>query len=124
MVIAGDVLAGYRRSQMHYSRIARLSFALTLALAPLAATTPAHAEDEFDVSVTGSRVVVSVKGQWHINKEYPWRLVIGESKLDKSKFTLSNDSASIEAPKGVGKLKGGVCNGDQCLRLEKSVTIQ
>jgi hypothetical protein len=108
---------------MHH-RIARLSLAFTLAIAALAAATPVHAEDEFDVAVTGGRVVVSVKGKWHINKEYPWRLVVGETKLDKSKFTLSNDSATVEAPKGVGKLKGGVCNGDQCLRLEKAVTIQ
>jgi len=108
---------------MHH-RIAKLSLAFTLALAALGAATSVHAEDEFDVSVSGGKVVVSVKGAWHINKEYPWRLVIGETKLDKSKFTLSNDSATVEAPKGVGKLKGGVCNGDQCLRLEKAVTIQ
>ena len=105
-------------------RIARVALALTLALAALAATTSVRADEEFDVSVTGGRVVVSVKGKWHINQEYPWRLVVGETKLDKSKFTLSSDSASVEAPKGVGKLKGGVCNGDQCLRLEKAVTIQ
>jgi hypothetical protein len=104
--------------------IARSSLALALAVTALVAALPAHAEDEFDVAVSGSRVVVKVKGTWHINQEYPWRLVVGDVKLDKSKFTLSNESASVDAPKGVGKLKGGVCNGDQCLRLEKAVTIQ
>jgi hypothetical protein len=95
-----------------------------LTLAGLIAGRPAGAEEEFNVAVSGGRVVVTTKGKWHINKDYPWRLTIGGSKIEKDKFALSDASASVEAPKGEGKLKGGVCNGDQCLRLEKTVTIQ
>ena len=101
----------------------RAAIALMLALAGLAASGAARAEEEFDVSVAGNKVVVKTKGKWHINKEYPWRLVVGEEKLDKTKFVFSEGTATIEAPKGEGKLKGGVCNGDQCMRLEKVVKI-
>lgn len=103
--------------------VTRFAFVSLLALAGLVAGRPAGAEEEFNVSVSGGRVVVTTKGKWHINKDYPWRLTIGTAKIDKGKFVLSDESASVDAPKGEGKLKGGVCNGDQCLRLEKSVTI-
>ena len=101
-----------------------VAVASLLTLAGLVAGRPAGAEEEFTVSVSAGRVVVTTKGKWHINKDYPWRLTIGGAKIEKDKFALSDGSASVDAPKGEGKLKGGVCNGDQCLRLEKAVTIQ
>ena len=109
---------------MSISRVVPKSFVLGLVLAGLVAqTSRASAEEEFDVSVSAGKVVVTTKGKWHINKEYPWRLVIGEKKLDKSKFVLSEASATILAPKGPAKVRGGVCNGDQCMRLEKAVDV-
>ena len=86
-------------------------------------TGTALADEEFDVSVSGDKVVVTAKGGWHINKEYPWKLVIGDKKLEKSQFTLSETKATVTAPKGTGKLKGGICSGDQCRMFQKSVTI-
>ena len=100
------------------------TFVSALALAALgAATTRAGADEEFDVSVTSGHVAVTAKGKWHINKDYPWRLVIGDTTIDKGKFSLSDTSASVDAPKGAAKLKGGVCNGDQCMQLDKTVTV-
>ena len=101
-------------------RIAGLStLAALVALAP-----SAHAEDEFDVRVSKGRVVVMAKGDWHINLEFPWKLVIGETKLDKTKFTLTAKEATVgDVPAGVGKLRGAVCSHDSCHTLEREVTI-
>jgi hypothetical protein len=100
------------------------ALAALIAFAGLAASGDARADDEFDVSVAGGKVVVTAKGAWHINKEYPWKLVVGDAKLDKSKFEISEKTASVAgAPKGSGKLKGAVCSGDKCKNFEKDVTI-
>jgi hypothetical protein len=102
------------------------TYALTLmvGLATLAPTRVALADEEFDLSVGGGKVTVTTKGQWHINKEYPWKITIGDQKLDKSKFSLDEKSASVTAPKGIAKLKGAVCSGATCKTFEKDVTIQ
>jgi hypothetical protein len=85
----------------------------------------ARADQEFDVTVSKGQVTVTAKGDWHINKDFPWKLVIGDTKLDKSKFSLSEKTATVaDAPKGSGKLKGAVCSKDACHTLEKDVTIQ
>jgi hypothetical protein len=97
-------------------------------LAVLAAATvesPASADNEFEVSVTKGAITVTAHTGWHINKDFPWRLVIGDTKLDKSKFTLAETTATLDgAPKGTGKLKGAVCSKDQCHTFEKEVTVQ
>jgi hypothetical protein len=97
-----------------------LSAALVLAFtAP-----PAHAENEFEVSVSKGQVVVTAKGDWHINQEFPWKLVVGDTKLDKTKFSLTEKAATVaNAPAGVGKVKGAVCSHDACHTLEKEITI-
>ena len=84
----------------------------------------ARAEEGFDLKVGPGQIVVTPKKGWHINIAYPWKLTIGETKLDKSKFQLSEQSATVSAPKGTGKLKGAVCQGDsQCKMFEQAVTI-
>ena len=105
--------------------LAGLALSFMVAIATLAPARTAHAEEEFDVSVAGGKVTVTTKGPWHINKEYPWKLVAGDAKLDKSKFTLDEKSASVVgAPKGQAKLKGAVCSGPTCKPFEKDVTVQ
>src|SRR5438067_10721968 len=80
----------------------------------------AGAEEGFDLRVTPGHVVVTPKHGWHINLAYPWKLTMGKTKLDKTRFHLSETSASVEAPKGTGKLKGAVCQGDsQCKMFEQ-----
>jgi hypothetical protein len=85
---------------------------------------PARAENEFDVSVSKGQVVVTAKGDWHINQEFPWRLVVGDTKLDKTKFNLTEKVATVtNAPSGVGKVKGAVCSRDSCHTLEREITV-
>jgi hypothetical protein len=102
-----------------------LFLGITAVLA-LAATfdTPARAESEYDVSVSNGQVTVTAKGEWHINKDFPWKLTVGDTKLDKSKFNLGEKTATVTAPKGAGKLKGAVCSKDACHPFEKDVSTQ
>lgn len=109
------------------------AFALALGAASVlsaAITTDARAEEritdeKFDVSLTPGTVTLTAKGEFHINQDYPWKLIVGDVKLDKTKFVLSEKSASVTgAPKGKGVLKGAVCSKDQCHKVEKEVTVQ
>ena len=100
------------------------SLALAGALVGLAMSTPAQADNEFDVNVVKGSIVVTAHAGWHINKEFPWKLTIGDTKIDKSKFSLEETTAKVDAPKGSGKLKGAVCSKDQCHTFEKDVSIQ
>lgn len=97
---------------------------LLVATAALLPASLAHADEEFDVAVAGGKVTVTAKGSWHINKDYPWKLTVGDAKLDKGKFTLDEKSASVSgAPKGTAKLKGAVCSGNTCKPFEKDLSI-
>ena len=95
-----------------------------------AAATDARADErltdeKFDVALTPGTVTLTAKGEFHINQDYPWKLIVGDVKLDKTKFVLSEKSASVTgAPKGKGVLKGAVCSKDQCHKVEKEVTVQ
>jgi hypothetical protein len=82
-------------------------------------------EEHFDLAVAPGSLTLTTKGEFHINQDYPWKLVVGDVKLDKTKFVLSEKTASITgAPKGKALLKGAVCSKDQCHKVEKEVTIQ
>jgi hypothetical protein len=49
---------------------------------------------------------------------------MGETKLDKTRFQLSETAAAVEAPKGPGKLRGAVCQGvNQCKMFEQAVSV-
>ena len=110
---------------MRPNTIAGIALGFLVALATLTPTRTARAEEQFDVSVAGGKVTVTTKGPWHINKEYPWKVLAGSSKLDKTKFALDEKSASVAGvPKGPAKLKGAVCSGATCMPFEKDVTIQ
>jgi hypothetical protein len=110
---------------MRTSIFASTALAALVALAAFATPGAARADQEFDVNVTGGgKVTVLAKGNWHINKDYPWKLIVGDTKLDKSKFQLNEKEASVSgAPKGAGKLKGAICSGDTCKPFEKDVTV-
>jgi hypothetical protein len=112
------------------SRVQRLMRTRFLVIAAavaagIAVASGARADDNFDVSVASGQVTLVAKGDFHINQDYPWKLVVGDVKLDKAKFSLSEKTASVTgAPKGAGTLKGAVCSKDQCMRIEKQITIQ
>jgi len=102
-------------------------------LAPLAflfATTlvvPARADGDegFDLKVDKGQVTVTAWDSWHINQEYPWKLLMGDVKVEKAKFVLTEKTATLaDAPKGTGKLRGAVCSKDVCKMVEKEVTVR
>lgn len=95
------------------------------AFALLSVSGPAQAEETWDVTVEGTKVVVKTKGEWKVNKEYPWKLTIGNTKVDK-KFAFPAEKVAelTDAPKGDGTVKFGVCSGDKCMTFEKAVSIK
>jgi len=94
------------------------------AAALFAISATALADDTHDTALAPKKVSVSVKAGWHVNKEYPWKLVSGDRKLDKTHFALTETTAEIiDAPPGPAKLKGAVCSGDQCRMFEEDVVI-
>jgi hypothetical protein len=94
------------------------------ALVALTFAATALADDTHDTAIAPKTVTVTVKTGWHVNKDYPWKLISGDQKLDKTHFTLTETSAIIsDAPSGPAKLKGAVCSGDQCKMFEEDVTL-
>lgn len=109
-----------------------LAVAVFSALGALAVS--AAAEDEFDVKVSGRQVTLTTKGAWHINPDYPWKLVVQAAPdqtttVPKSEFELAEKRASV-ASKTAGEavLKGAVCiqtpeqNG--CRPFSKSLKLK
>jgi hypothetical protein len=105
-------------------RVTRILIAAGLFAAAFGSTPKAHADDEFDVAIGNGQVTVTTRSGWHINKDYPWKLVVGETKLEKAKFALAETTASVDAPKGAAVLKGAVCSADQCHPFKKELTIR
>jgi hypothetical protein len=102
-----------------------LLLAISVFLTGATVSSGASADNEFDVNVAKGAITVTAHEGWHINKEFPWKLIVGDTKLDKTKFSLDEKTATVNgAPKGAGKLKGAVCSKDQCHTFEKDVTIQ
>jgi hypothetical protein len=98
-----------------------------LSAAAVAATTAlAAADDEpFDLAVAKDEVTVVTKGHWHVNQDYPWKVVIGDATFDKSRFAFTERSAKLSGvPHGTGKLKGAVCDGPQCMPFVKEITVR
>ena len=113
------------RRPVHRFMRTRLLVFLAAVAAGIAVASGARAEEHFEIATPPGQVVLTVKGEFHINKDFPWKLVIGDVKLDKSKFTLEEKTATVTgAPKGTGLLKGAVCSKDTCLKVEKEVTIK
>ena len=98
--------------------------ALLAAAALLFIAATALADETHDTAVSPKTVSVSTKPGWHVNKDYPWKLISGDQKLDKTHFTLGETTAQIsDAPSGPAKIKGAVCSGDQCKMFEEDVVV-
>lgn len=86
---------------------------------------PALAEEQFDVVVGKGEITVVAKGHWHVNKDYPWRVMVGDKMIDKSKFALAETTAKVTGvPPGTVRLKGAVCEGNQCMPFTKEVAVE
>jgi hypothetical protein len=111
---------------MNFSRKMASFSALALFFAATAVTSAfADGDEGYELKVDKGQVTVTARESWHINQDYPWKLVIGDVKLDKSKFALTEKTATVaDAPKGTGKLKGAVCSKDVCKTVEKEITIR
>jgi len=95
------------------------------AFTTLASPARADGDEGFDLTVDKGQVTVTAKPEWHINLEYPWKFVIGDLKVDKTRFALTEKTATLaDAPKGTGKLRGAVCSKDVCKMLEKEITVR
>ena len=109
---------------MMHKKIAIGSVALALGLVGFGVGL-AWADDPFEIATGKGEITVTTKGHWHVNKDYPWKVVVGDKTLDKSKFSLSETSAKVSGvPQGTVKLKGAVCEGTQCVPFAKDVTVQ
>jgi hypothetical protein len=91
----------------------------------LAAAPASRADDDgFDLKVTKGEVTVTAHGEWHINQEFPWKLVVGDVKLDRSKFELAEKTARVhDTPSGSAKLRGAICSKDVCRTLERDLVL-
>jgi len=102
--------------------------ALTAAIAGAllcSAVHPALADEQFDVVARKGQITVITKGHWHVNKDYPWRVIVGDKTLDKSKFDFDETSASVSGvPSGIAKLRGAVCEDGQCVPFTKDVAVE
>jgi hypothetical protein len=94
--------------------------------AVLAISTVALAAGEYDVKAGKGEITISAKGDWHVNKDYPWKATAGSTTFDKSKFSLDEKSAKVSGlPAGKVHLKGAVCHGtDQCMPFETDVEVK
>ena len=102
-----------------------LAFSAIVALSATSNSAARAADDQFDLAVDSGHITLTTHSGWHINKDYPWKVVAGDTKLDKTKFALNETTASIQGvPKGEVKLKGAVCSGDQCVPFERKITVQ
>jgi hypothetical protein len=109
----------------------RLAFLFALAVGVAAAPASraddngaAKVDEGFDVKVAKGEVVVTAHGEWHINKEFPWKLVVGDVRLDRTKFELGETTARIhDAPAGKAKLRGAICSKDVCHTLERDLEV-
>ncbi|HEX4337642.1 MAG TPA: hypothetical protein VH062_17130 [Polyangiaceae bacterium] len=106
---------------MAIANLLRPALFTLVGFAALAASSVAHADEDFDVKLAPGKVTIVAKGKWHINKDYPWALVVGEKKV--TDFKLEEKSAVVDAPKGAAHVKGGICNGDQCRMLKVEVDV-
>jgi hypothetical protein len=101
-----------------------LSFIFALASVALSAH-PAAADEQFDLTVAKGEIDLVTKGNWHVNKDYPWKVDAGGSIFDKSKFVFTETSVKVSGvPHGAAKLKGAVCNGPQCMPFSKEIDVQ
>lgn len=104
--------------------VTQMLLASLIGAAVVAGAELARAGEGFDLKIAPGQIVVTPKDGWHINLKYPWKLTMGDTKIDKTKFALSEQSASVAAPKGSGKLRGAVCQGEsQCRMFEQDVTV-
>jgi hypothetical protein len=104
---------------MFAGMLATLGAALTI-------TTVALADNEFSVTAGKGEVIVVPAQGYHVNKDYPWKVIAGDKTIDRSKWELGERQAKVGGvPAGTVRVKGAVCGGpkDACVPFEKEVKV-
>ncbi len=106
-------------------------FAMTMgALFSVSLASLAAAEDVgFDAAGAPGTITITARAGFHINKEFPWKVTVGDKKVAKDGFKFDGAKASVSGlPKGHAVLKGAVCKGpegnsSECLPFTKELDI-
>jgi hypothetical protein len=83
----------------------------------------------YDASAAAGTITVVARAGFHINKEYPWKVTVGDTKIAKDGFKFEGASAVVSGlPKGHAVLKGAVCKGpeansSECLPFSKEMDL-
>ncbi|MGO8994747.1 MAG: hypothetical protein ACLQVI_15635 [Polyangiaceae bacterium] len=112
------------------TRVVSLLAATAGALLSLSVPTVALADDAgFDASASAGTIKVVAHAGFHINKEYPWKVTVGDKKVGKDGFKFEGANAVVSGlPKGHAVLKGAVCKGpegnsSECLPFSKELDL-
>ena len=112
-------------------RISSSLYSLSLsALFGVSVALTASADDVgFDASSSAGTITVTARAGYHINKEYPWKVSVGDKKVAKDGFKFDGPKATVGGlPKGHAVLKGAVCKGpegnsSECLPFSKEIDL-
>jgi hypothetical protein len=106
-------------------------FAMTLgALLSMTVASIAIADDAgFDAAASAGTITVTAHSGFHINKDYPWKVSVGDKKVAKDSFKFNGPKATVSGlPKGHAVLSGAVCKGaegssTECLPFSKELDL-
>ena len=106
--------------------ISRLAPSAACAALVLTVAGAAQAQNNYSVSVASGTITVSAQSPWHVNPNYPWKLVAASQTIPAASFSFTDTTATLtNAPKGTATLKGGICSNDgsSCSSFTASVTV-
>lgn len=111
-------------------RVSSIFAASIGALLAVSVSLVAAADDAgYDASAAGGTITVVAHAGFHINKEYPWKVSVGDKKVGKEGFKFEGAKATASGlPKGHAVLKGAVCKGpegnsSECLPFSKEMDL-
>ena len=112
-------------------RISSSLYGMALGVLLGASITLVAAADDvgFDAASSAGTITVTARAGYHINKEYPWKVSVGDKKVAKDGFKFEGPKAIVaNLPKGHAVLKGAVCKGpegnsSECLPFSKELDL-
>jgi hypothetical protein len=81
--------------------------------------------EAFRIAVGNGQIAVKTQGEWHVDVHYPWKVLAGTARFDKSKFVFTPNSARVwGVPRGPAKLRGSVCSGSVCVPFGRTLVVR
>ncbi len=77
----------------------------------------------YKVAAASGTVTITPNAPWHVNTDYPWKLVCGSTITPKGKFASLTEAGASATGSGACQVKGGVCNGGQCQNFTENVNL-